>query len=66
MPRPGRVGLAGALVLVAAAAGAQPEDRWAVLRPLLGAWEGTSNGQPGRGTVHREYRWSWAIDSSRS
>jgi THAP4-like, heme-binding beta-barrel domain len=43
-------------MLAAATAGAQPEDRWATLRPLLGAWEGTSSGQPGLGTVRREYR----------
>jgi len=31
-------------------------DRWAPLRGLLGAWEGTSHGQPGDGTLRREYR----------
>lgn len=35
---------------------ANPTDIWAPLRFLVGAWEGTSNGQPGRGTVRREYR----------
>ena len=33
-----------------------PADRWAPLRFLLGAWEGTTTGQPGSGTVRREYR----------
>lgn len=33
-----------------------PVDRWALFRPLLGSWEGTSSGQPGNGTVRREYR----------
>ena len=50
------VTVAGGLILAAASTGAQPEDRWATLRPLLGAWEGTSSGQPGLGTVRREYR----------
>jgi hypothetical protein len=31
-------------------------DRWAPLRGFLGAWEGTSSGSSGNGTVHREYR----------
>jgi hypothetical protein len=31
-------------------------DRWAALRGLLGAWEGTSRGEPGNGTARREYR----------
>lgn len=31
-------------------------DTWAPLRFLLGAWEGTSTGQPGNGSVRREYR----------
>lgn len=31
-------------------------DRWAPLRFILGTWEGTSSGQPGNGTVRREYR----------
>ncbi len=33
-----------------------PADKWAPLRFLLGTWEGTSTGQPGAGTVRREYR----------
>jgi len=30
-------------------------DRWASVRFLLGSWEGTSEGEPGRGTVTRRY-----------
>ena len=39
----------------APAASAKP-DRWAPLRGFLGTWEGTSQGEPGTGTVEREYR----------
>src|SRR5688572_22125243 len=35
---------------------ANPADIWAPLRVLVGTWEGTSSGQPGNGTVRREYR----------
>jgi hypothetical protein len=35
---------------------ANPIDTWAPLRFLVGSWEGTSSGQPGKGTVRREYR----------
>jgi hypothetical protein len=35
---------------------AHPADTWAPLRFLVGRWEGTSTGQPGNGTVQREYR----------
>jgi hypothetical protein len=31
-------------------------DRWAPLRFLLGTWETTSTGQPGKGRGRREYR----------
>lgn len=34
----------------------QAPDRWAPVRFLLGTWEGTSDGQPGAGTVRRQYR----------
>ena len=34
----------------------QTADTWAPLRFLVGRWEGTSSGQPGNGTVQREYR----------
>jgi hypothetical protein len=37
-------------------AAADTTDTWAPLRFLLGAWEGTSSGRPGNGTVRREYR----------
>jgi hypothetical protein len=33
-----------------------PADSWAALRYLVGTWEGTAEGQPGTGTVRREYR----------
>jgi hypothetical protein len=35
---------------------AQTPDTWAPIRVLIGRWEGTSQGQPGKGTVRREYR----------
>jgi hypothetical protein len=35
---------------------ANPTDTWAPFRFLVGTWEGTSSGQPGNGTVRREYR----------
>lgn len=35
---------------------AEAADPWAALTPVLGRWEGTSNGSPGAGTVRREYR----------
>jgi hypothetical protein len=50
----------GTIVLLLSALIAPPSsaqsDRWDGLRFLLGAWEGTSTGQPGDGTVRREYR----------
>jgi hypothetical protein len=57
--------LAASTIIVAGAAraaGQAPaaqsgtDDKWAPLRFLLGSWEGTSSGQPGNGTVRREYR----------
>jgi hypothetical protein len=30
-------------------------DRWGRVRFLLGSWEGTASGQPGKGTVERTY-----------
>ena len=53
--------LFAALALVAAAvpppaAAQQPAaDNFAVLAALLGKWTGTSEGQPGNGTVERDY-----------
>lgn len=38
----------------APAASAKP-DPWKPLRPLLGKWEGEAKGEPGTGTVEREY-----------
>jgi vacuolar-type H+-ATPase subunit I/STV1 len=32
-----------------------PQDNLAVLAPLIGKWTGTSEGQPGNGTVERDY-----------
>lgn len=31
------------------------QDNFAVLAPLIGKWTGTSEGQPGNGTVERDY-----------
>jgi hypothetical protein len=31
-------------------------DHWSLLRPFLGRWTGTGQGEPGRSTVVREYR----------
>jgi len=53
-----RVGAAIALVSMASAAmtAQQPTpDNLAVLAPLIGKWTGTSEGQPGNGTVERDY-----------
>ena len=49
---------AGAIGELPQAPAAQREttDKWAPLRFMLGAWEGTSEGHPGKGTVRREYR----------
>jgi hypothetical protein len=45
------------LPLVASAdqPGAEAKGRLAVLDPFIGRWTGTSEGQPGRGSVDREY-----------
>lgn len=32
-------------------------DRLALLAPLIGKWTGTTEGEPGAGTVEREYQW---------
>jgi hypothetical protein len=53
------VAIVVSVVSLFATPSAQPApapDRWAPLRFLIGAWEGTSQGQPGNGTVRREYR----------
>src|SRR5688572_14979881 len=41
--------------LVAAAADAPKPDPWAPVRFLVGSWAGTTEGEPGRGTVARTY-----------
>jgi hypothetical protein len=33
-----------------------PADRLALLAPLVGRWSGTTEGQPGAGTVERDYQ----------
>ena len=35
---------------------AQPADRWAAVRFLIGSWEGVSEGRPGKGTSRRQYQ----------
>lgn len=50
--------LACAAVLLSASAMAQPAtapDPFAPVTFLIGRWEGTSEGQPGKGTIRREY-----------
>lgn len=58
-PRSSRVtrALGFALLLCAAPAAAQQPnpDRFVPLSSLIGKWAGTSEGQPGNGTVEREY-----------
>ena len=44
-----------ALLVSAVPAQAQSQDNLAAVAPLLGKWTGTAEGQPGRGTVEREY-----------
>jgi hypothetical protein len=39
----------------ASAAEPAATDRWGRVRFLLGSWEGTASGQPGKGTVERTY-----------
>jgi hypothetical protein len=54
-------GKAGAALLalfsmtVMVAAQQPPQDNFAAIAPLLGKWTGTSEGQPGKGTVERDY-----------
>lgn len=53
-----RVGAMIALCSAASIVGAAqppPQDNLAVLAPLIGKWTGTSEGQPGNGTVERDY-----------
>jgi hypothetical protein len=46
--------LAG-LLLLPAASSAQRPDPWQPIRFLQGAWQATSDGEPGKGTVERSY-----------
>jgi hypothetical protein len=46
------------LAASAAAQAAQKPDIWEPLKFFLGAWEGTSKGQPGQGTCEREYQFA--------
>jgi len=34
----------------------QPPDAWGPVRKLVGVWEGTTEGEPGAGTVRRSYQ----------
>ena len=46
------------LAVLSASAATTPSpmnDRWGRVRFLLGTWEGTATGQPGKGTVQRTY-----------
>ncbi len=43
-------------VLLFAQEGEKKPDVWTPLKFLVGHWEGTSAGQPGKGKVEREYR----------
>lgn len=46
---------ASILPLLAMSADSQKPDPWAPLRFLVGRWEGTTEGEPGKGTVVRTY-----------
>jgi len=60
--REGNWRLLAALALCAGYTSAQPapakEDPWQPVRFLAGEWEGESDGQPGKGTVKRSYRFA--------
>jgi hypothetical protein len=43
------------LLAVSVSAQTPPADGLALLRPLTGRWQGTSEGEPGKATVEREY-----------
>ena len=60
MSRRGAWIAAGALasqMMVVAGQAPAPPDRLALLAPLIGKWTGTAEGEPGAGTVEREYQW---------
>ena len=46
---------AAAIVFAPSVAASQATDNLSALVPLIGKWSGTSEGQPGNGTVEREY-----------
>jgi hypothetical protein len=54
-----RTAIVAALVVVIAISGPvlaqQPPDNLAPIAPFVGRWTGTSEGQPGKGTVERDY-----------
>jgi hypothetical protein len=45
----------GLLAVQATTNGPPAEDRLALLAPVVGRWTGTTEGEPGSGTVEREY-----------
>lgn len=49
------IGLAASAATSRAQAPAAPADPFALVAGLLGRWEGTSEGEPGTGTLTREY-----------
>lgn len=44
-----------AVTLCSSSAQGQPADHWALLRFLLGSWQGSASGQAGEGTASRQY-----------
>ena len=48
--------LVAVLLLQAAPVPATPVDPWSAVRFLVGEWTGESEGEPGKGTVKRTYR----------
>jgi hypothetical protein len=55
-----RIAIVAVLVLLCSVAGGQTKpqaDVWEPLKPLVGKWEGTGNGEPGVSKIQREYDW---------
>lgn len=48
--------LSSSAVLAQSPGTAQTNDPWVALRPLEGRWRGDAQGEPGKGTSTREYR----------
>ena len=48
--------LAAVLLLQATPAASTPADPWSAVRFMVGEWRGESEGEPGKGTVKRTYR----------